>query len=1212
MNCASCQDLLFDFVFGLLDPPEETALREHLAGCPACALELAKAKADQLKLGQAALAIRDVAPFAMPNEPLPQSLPTVSETFAQQPVKPARRGVRPLTIAAWLGTAACCVVVAGLFVFQQRERVAVQESRVATLLRQRESVEAQLASLPAKFADEQKQIPELAHKDAVQVHLAGPGSVTPGVSANPQVALRDLDGAMRSGTVEVEFLRPQGQAIKAGSYAVEGVTEIPIPAELAATPGPVQIRVAAAAADGKAVGALSETMEIRPGEQAGHLATNKLLYRPGDKLQVRALVLDRVTLQPPTTKSKVSLSLLNSDGQPVVPAFDVATLAGMGAGEIRLPDNLGEGTYTLEARGSGMAAVTRRIEVLPATAPPAEVLTRNNRYRAGEPIAQSVQIFNKDGTPAANTPVFGNAVIVDQKAEARPTADQRNNADNAGNQAFQNAAQNRAPVNFQGQTDAAGKYLIQLPGVVDSQTARQQLQADISYGAQKQSNAKVLRDLQVQPSQVVVEFFPEGGRLIAGTRNKIFYRVRAPEGDAVANARFVVNAGAKRLFDSGADASVGSFEFVPETDTAYSLKILSPRQAEIRDPFAPQGVQAQGLLVRGASVQNGGGPLQVALENRGADKLVQIVATSRGQVVAHARMNVAAGVASLALPMSVDGVIRVTALEAKDGQLVPLTERLFFRSPARTLDIAVQADADKSQPQVKLTAKGRDERQQPLAFWALASVVDDRFHGDVPETSLSAHFLLLGDAPTDVDLSELPIVGLDGPPRDLDLALGIFGWRRLEAPALRAPLAMAKAQRKVEAPRPAEVAAGPSFYYRVEPSVAELQQRHENDRQIALVQAALNRKTALLQERTDIAAQLVSARAVLDELSLDPRKQLMTALGSLALALLAVGALGMLFGLAQLLRHRTAGMTFGVSCACLAGCLALLVFRSDDAPQGRVTEVAAAARPLDEFRPEMRMAALAEKADGLRQGHVKLQEARPADAMVREKAAARDEGDRPAAGMAAAVQGGLGRGDQLARLDPAKHNLVRELKEAEMNRGVKADADKAARSVALEPKLRRAAESQPVATGAGLGGGGVAAATPGAMPSVASPLVTSESNGKSAKGAAQPGAVAPRIAAPQAPANLGKEQREEQKKQLADGAAVRVNLDQLPREFGARRSQELADPATLFWNPALFVPSTGVTFPIDLPSLAARYRVLFLGHTEDGRLGIYEGALNAK
>jgi hypothetical protein len=74
----------------------------------------------------------------------------------------------------------------------------------------------------------------------------------------------------------------------------------------------------------------------------------------------------------------------------------------------------------------------------------------------------------------------------------------------------------------------------------------------------------------------------------------------------------------------------------------------------------------------------------------------------------------------------------------------------------------------------------------------------------------------------------------------------------------------------------------------------------------------------------------------------------------------------------------------------------------------------------------------------------------------------------------------------------------------------------------------------------------------------------------------------------------------------------RANLDALTRDFAERRTRDLADPATLLWNPALFIPAAGLTIPIDVPALAARYRVLFLGHTEDGRLGAYDGVLYSK
>ena len=77
-------------------------------------------------------------------------------------------------------------------------------------------------------------------------------------------------------------------------------------------------------------------------------------------------------------------------------------------------------------------------------------------------------------------------------------------------------------------------------------------------------------------------------------------------------------------------------------------------------------------------------------------------------------------------------------------------------------------------------------------------------------------------------------------------------------------------------------------------------------------------------------------------------------------------------------------------------------------------------------------------------------------------------------------------------------------------------------------------------------------------------------------------------------------------------AQQRIDLQALSRQFAERRSQDLADPATLLWNPALSVDTTGAAVSVDVPALPARYRVLFLGHTEDGRLGAYDGVLYSK
>lgn len=1237
MNCRNFQDLMLDFVFGLLDEPEANAVREHIAACAACAAAFESAKLDQNKFGRAALAIKDIAPFELPAEHGTETSPAPQEPAKAPAPVPPKRGIRRITFVAWAATIACCVVVASTLTLNHREQVTSQEERVAKLIRERDRVEVQLASLPANFADQQKKIPAGVSTDALQVHVAGSSTAVPGVSANYQVAIRTLEGEAKAGVVDIEFTDPQdaNKSIKAGSFATNnGVVEVPFPAELAAKPGVSRMRVTGRAL-GKDVGVVEESIQIPERELAAHLATNKNLYRPGDQLQARALLLDRFSLQPATAGMTAKLSLLDVNRKAIVPSVEVTTVAGIGAGEFKLPANLAEGTYIVEVRGSRLAPVSRTIEVLPATAPPVEVVTQNYKFRANQPIEQSVQILNRDGSPAANTPVFGNANVYDQKADAN--GEGRNGANLANAAQMRNTGQatygqNRSTINFQGQTDAAGKYVIKLPGIADSQSGRQQLQADITYGADKKDKAKLVRELQVQPARVVVDFYPEGGRLIAGTPNRVFYRVRAPDDNAPTAARFTIEAGTSTIFDTKSESTVGSFVVTPDAKVAYSLKIVSPGKGDVRDPFASLGIQNQGIVLRGDAVQAGPGPLRVSLENRGEPRLIQIIATSRGQVVAHFRTQVTDVALPLELPISVDGVIRVTALEVKDGQFIPLNERLFFRNPARTLDISVQTVPGDAKQAVELKVQGRNEHGQPLAFWSLAGIVDDRFRGDAPESSLATHFLLMGDAPADVDLSELPVVGVESSPRDLELVLGVFGWRRVGHANPATPTALGKRDPQAAAQRaPLANAAGPSFFYRVEPNVSELRERIQNQRdlaQLALREAARTEQARLVLEKTEVARQLSNARAELDEMQKQPLKQIMAAMGILAVVMLGAAILGMFYGLSLLLRRRSAAFTFGVSCGCLAGCLALLVMRPEEAPDNRSMEVAAnKQRPLDDFPLDRRIAD-APRSKSQRSTNFRFESVEKGelvDGKAMEAIGERPAASLPADGMLAA--GNLRQdGEQLARLDQSRQALVRELSQGEMKRGT-AD-DRVGRAVVL--KQLRSDKLDRVAAGAGgfvggLGGGagGPSAPAPGLAPPMAMPTspkaaadsVTTKADSKAnAPRSGSPGGAPAAMMAPKMAESAARDGKAEKDlaKRLDETESIRIDVNNLPRQLAARRAQELSDPATLLWNPALLVPATSGSVSVDLPARPARYRVFFLGHTEDGRLGIYDGILNSK
>jgi hypothetical protein len=65
-----------------------------------------------------------------------------------------------------------------------------------------------------------------------------------------------------------------------------------------------------------------------------------------------------------------------------------------------------------------------------------------------------------------------------------------------------------------------------------------------------------------------------------------------------------------------------------------------------------------------------------------------------------------------------------------------------------------------------------------------------------------------------------------------------------------------------------------------------------------------------------------------------------------------------------------------------------------------------------------------------------------------------------------------------------------------------------------------------------------------------------------------------------------------------------IDMDRVRADF--KRS---TGPATLLWNPLLIVPAAGASLSIDVPAGAARYRILILGHTEDGRFGSFEDRL---
>src|SRR5262245_41359230 len=91
VTCTDCQELLWDYEYGLLDAAQSQDVRAHLADCPACQVELEQVQSGRQQLRAAAVLDVVIPPFEAPTEesrtlPLPSraARPAVRFPFSRR------------------------------------------------------------------------------------------------------------------------------------------------------------------------------------------------------------------------------------------------------------------------------------------------------------------------------------------------------------------------------------------------------------------------------------------------------------------------------------------------------------------------------------------------------------------------------------------------------------------------------------------------------------------------------------------------------------------------------------------------------------------------------------------------------------------------------------------------------------------------------------------------------------------------------------------------------------------------------------------------------------------------------------------------------------------------------------------------------------------------------------------------------------------------
>jgi hypothetical protein len=733
-------------------------------------------------------------------------------------------------------------------------------------------------------------------------------------------------------------------------------------------------------------------------------------------------------------------------------------------------------------------------------------------------------------------------------------------------------------------TDQLGQASIefQLPRYTPAGPARLEIRIGDGTG-----DDKLVREIPLALAQPNVEFFPEGGDLLADVPNTVYFRATTSRGESADVEGRVVDSHGQtiaqvRTEPHDAVCGLGVFTLTPRKGESYRLQISSPAGAK-ESPALPAARDAGAALHVENPVDVQGEPVRLTIRSA-AGKQLLLVASCRERIIAQQFVTASAGTltTSLAPATGAEGTLRVTAYEVGGGRVTPLAERLVYREPARRL--ALSATTDKfayfTSEAVRMKVYTADENGAATPAWLAALVVDERVLPDDPsvEQSMPAYFYLLSEVgqARDLDNADILLAPGDQARRALDLFLGTHGWRHFVP-------ATAKAEKL-------------GWFHHDNRDALLLSRSQAVAHAQADLKARQEQAVELRDQNTSLRDRARLAYLDLIEFEQQPRQMLGIGLGILVAALLLLGAGLLLWGLAVLMRGGAARPHFLVAMALLGCCfMALLAFGNRPAAEEEPAALAwlqGEPRPVPPMPPPPGLPPPPSKSASATEPVT-----RSLNAGFKEKAevGGRDRQEEKASSATKdtkALELAKLSGKKLADWglttywgnSPYSQNFMAEAmaepllerfneaklqQEATRRSGTKSSLNTTPNELVQGTQFSRPAVSNNAPTG------GYSAAPPPVVP--VSPTPTGDMKG--------PGGLVP----PQ-----------------LDGALKQ-------REYAHRNSRKGNDSQdTVFWHPALVTQGGEVQVTFDLSSVPTSYRVLLYGHTSDGRLGGFQGRLTTR
>jgi hypothetical protein len=845
MRCDECQALLLDHLYGLLEPAESAAVEQHLGACAGCSGARAQAARVQGLLAQAARTQFPHIHFAAPSAEAEAvgTLPDPATANAAEPASSVAASPRRGKVwVRWAIAAGIALLVPALLLpLNSRSRdyeaaKAKADDAAARLADARAEIDRawarqeaaenraetrytaawnQTQSLLADWVKAEKAA-DAAEKDRpVAVTVARPQSVVAGAPNEFHVAIKARGNALEGKRVIAEVRGENGKVLHSQTIETarkDDSSTVRLPAEVWTRLKPrSELFLTVAAIDNKtsARTELVEPIRLFGPVYTTLLVTDKSSYRPGERLFFRSLTLDRVSFRPPDHEQVLHFTLRRADGSAVpgaelygttgvvrvadgsvepVMGLDGAPLRGIGTGAIVLPADLADGDYVLtltELSGPGGRA--------PAQAYPVRKLIG---VRSGRPerFIKTIGFTAASFAPGRPVDAWAEVKSQDQRLEG-VTARAVVTVDGKPLPLVRLTPQ---PVGPDGKpvpkTGPDGRVRIRF--VLPKELPRGDVRLMVTFRT-AEAEESVAKRVPITGRDILVEFFPEGGNLVAGVPNRVYVRATSADGKPV-DVRGEVVAGGKVVAkvespkdedEPGVNRGLGSFIFTPQTNETYHFKLAGMAG---REPFELPKVQPDGVAMTVPTpVIAAGEPITIRLRSAGKPRSLVVGAYIRGRLADTQRIEVkpeeAAEVKLITNRDPRGGVTRVTVFEDSADpkrDLVPVAERLVFRRPGEVLNLTASTGAPGTVfapgSPVQLSIAATDEKGNPVPAIVWAAAVNAAVAPGAKDRSLPTHFLLAGEiqTPDDLEYADFLLTNHPKAAESLDLVLATQGWRR--------------------------------------------------------------------------------------------------------------------------------------------------------------------------------------------------------------------------------------------------------------------------------------------------------------------------------------------------------------------------------------------------------------------------------------------------